>query len=135
MRAVPRLVSLLVFCTFASGFPQGTGASEAQKEKDVYAIYSLVLTDPQTSYGADRNEWYLIASTTTVRGFPQLSCVRPPEERETVFEAWIDSVRIQTGALDPRPHVLIDPNEAAEFRAERSSPSSRFRLRTCTQSD
>jgi hypothetical protein len=141
VRAALRLLSLLVVCAFAYGFQQSTDSTELAKDKDVYAIYSLALTELKTSHGPDNDERYLIASTTTVRGFPKLSCVRPPKERETDFqEAVVDyeNRKLTPRELKPalsiaKPYVLIDANEAAEFRAARSpsrirkpTPDARF---------
>jgi hypothetical protein len=40
------------------------GSADPEREKDVYAIYSLMLTNPRTSDGVDNNERRLIAMNT-----------------------------------------------------------------------
>src|SRR6266478_1466256 len=80
-----RLASaLLLIAIMPHGFPQDTSTADAEHEKDVYAIYSILLTNPKTSHGADDNERYLIAPTT-VPGNPRIPCVRPPKERDADF--------------------------------------------------
>ena len=67
-----RLAPLLaVTCLTAHGFQQDTG-----REKDVYAIYSLMLTNPQTSHGADDNKLYLIAERIFERRSPTFTSER-----------------------------------------------------------
>jgi hypothetical protein len=43
-------------------------------DRDVYAIYSLMLTNPKTSHGQDTNPRYLIADTTVPRGAGDAVC-------------------------------------------------------------
>lgn len=128
MDSARRLGSLLfITCTFANGFQQGTDSAESEKEKDVYAIYSLILTNPRTSHGPDNNQRYLIAATT-VPGIPKDPCVRPPKEREVDFREVL--VDFENRKSTPRelkpalslsnPYVLLSANEAAEFMKERS---------------
>ena len=75
-----RLVgSLLAISCSALGFQP-----DAEREKDVYAVYSIMLTNLQTSHGAYQGDRYLIAATTGP-GNPQDPCVRPPQEREADF--------------------------------------------------
>ncbi len=76
-----RFVCLLLVCSTAPGFQDQAGSRDSEREKDVYAIYSLMLINPRTSHGPDNNERYLIAATTAA-GRPQEPCVRPPKERE-----------------------------------------------------
>ena len=72
---------LLVIFTTAPAFQQEVNRADPEREKDVYAIYSLMLTNPRTSHGADDNKRYLIAAMTAP-GVPHWPCVRPPKERE-----------------------------------------------------
>ena len=53
-------------------------------EKDTYDIYSLLLTNTQTSHGPDNNPVYLITDTT-VDGTPPVPCVTPPADRKAKF--------------------------------------------------
>ena len=72
--------SVLLTSTIAPSFQQ----PQSEREKDVYAIYSLMLTNPQTSHGPDNNPRYLIAPAT-VPGTPEVPCVVPPKERAAEF--------------------------------------------------
>src|ERR1700733_14666314 len=76
--------SIRMVATVAHGFQQETNANDPEREKEVYAIYSLMLTNPKTSHGADNDERYLIRATT-MPGTPRGACVRPPKEREADF--------------------------------------------------
>ena len=75
---------LAMTCTVAYAFQQETNPADSEREKDVYAIYSLMLTDVPTSHGADNNERYIIAATTAA-GRPTPPCVLPPAERKAEF--------------------------------------------------
>lgn len=112
---------LLSFNTIQGFQPQDLGL-----EKDVYAIYSLMLTNPRTSHGADKNERYLIATTTTP-GSPEEPCIRPPKERAADFrEVLADYKRRKSipRELKPtfsvgKPYELLSDEEARDFVAER----------------
>ena len=78
-------VLLMALCTLAHGFQQEGASVVSEREKDVYAIYSLMLTNPQTSHGPDDNERYLIRIFTAPTS-PQEPCVGPPKEREADFQ-------------------------------------------------
>jgi hypothetical protein len=56
---------------------QGFSPKDSVLDKDVFAIYSLMLTDPKTSHRTDKIERYLIAARTTP-GRPEEPCIRPP---------------------------------------------------------
>ena len=69
---------LFVACCAADAFQQQPDASpDTAREADVYAIYSLLLTNPPTSHGPEDNEIYLIAGAT-VPGTPAEPCVTLP---------------------------------------------------------
>jgi hypothetical protein len=121
-----RLASLLlVICTTGLAFQQNTDV-----DKDVYAIYSLMLTNPQTSHGPD-NKQYLIAATTAP-GVPKEPCIRPPKEREADRSADFREVladfhqreatqRQLSRALSiQKPYVLLNGDEVREFQEARS---------------
>ena len=128
-----RLVSaLLAISGPAFGFQQ-----DAAREKDVYAIYSIMLTSVQTSHGPYEGDRYLIAATTGPSN-PQEPCVRPPKEREGDFrEVLADYQRRRTTPreLKPqfkidKPYVFLSAGDVAAFHAERLRPG-----RTPDQSD
>jgi hypothetical protein len=117
-----RLVcALLAISCAALGFQQ-----DAEREKDVYAIYSIMLTNLQTSHGAYEGDRYLIAATTGP-GNPQEPCVRPPQEREADFrEVLADYQRRRTTPreLKPqfkidKPYVFLSAEDVAAFIADR----------------
>ena len=119
---------LLAICTAAPSFQQGT-----DREQDVYAIYSLMLTNPQTSHGPDDNKFYLIAGTTAP-GVPKRPCIAPPKEREAdrgadFREALADFN--QRGATQrqlsrafsiQKPYVLLNAEEVREFQELHTIP-------------
>ena len=113
---------LFLIAMMPGGFPQDTAPADWERDKDVYAIYSLLLTNPKTSHGRDDNERYLIASTT-VSGVPRIPCVRPPKDREGDFaEVLADFERrkathreLKSMFLIPKPYVLLSEDEVKLF--------------------
>jgi hypothetical protein len=127
---------LPITCGIAFGYQQ-----DAERDKDVYLIYSLMLTNPQTSHGPDNNARYLIAATTGP-GVPKDPCVRPPKERETEFREVLADFEHRKAA--PRqlrrdlsiqkPYLLLSADEVKAFTDARDSfhappqvPDERFR--------
>ena len=116
----------------ASGFQPQTGSTDPDREKDVYAIYSLMLTNPRTSHGPYDSERLLIAKATR-QASVQILCMRPPKEREPEFrEALADYERRKATPRDIRPLLAISkPYElltADEVNAFIADPASgRFR--------
>ena len=116
--------ALLISCGAALGFQQ-----DAEREKDVYAIYSLMLANLQTSHGPYEGDRYLIAATTGP-GNPQEPCVRPPKEREADFrEVLSDYQRRRTTSRELRPEFKIEKpyffllaQDVAAFHGERLRP-------------
>jgi hypothetical protein len=119
---------LLMICNVVHALQQGTDSAESATERDVYAIYSLILANVQTSHGPDDNARYLIAATT-VPGFPKEPCVRPPREREADFrEVLLDYEQRKATPRELKPHfsvhkpyVLLSANEIKEFTKQRTS--------------
>ena len=69
---------------------QSQSADLSDREKDVYRIYSLLMTNPRTSHGPDDNPRYLIAATTRVE--QRQPCVNaPPSHAGDLAEALADS--------------------------------------------
>jgi hypothetical protein len=118
---------LLTISTAAHAFQQDSKPADPEREKDVYAIYSHMLTNPQTSYY--NNERYLIAKTTSP-GYPKEPCVRPPKSRAAEwrealadFERRKDIPRQLERALSiSKPYELLNADEVKEFIAARSMP-------------
>jgi hypothetical protein len=120
-----RLVCVfLVISAAALGFQQ-----DAEREKDVYAIYSIMLTNLQTSHGPYEGDRYLIAATTGP-GNPQEPCVRPPTEGDADFREVLADYqrrRATPRELKPeftitKPYVFLAARDVAAFIAERSRP-------------
>jgi hypothetical protein len=118
---------LFTICTIAPGFQKETNPADFAREKDIYAIYSLMLSNPNTSHGPYQSERYLIAKTT-VPGVPEQPCVAPPKERAAEFRdvlADYERRKATMRELKPalsiaKPYVLLDANEVREFMEERS---------------
>lgn len=116
------IVSLLALCAVAHAFQQGVASAVSEREKDVYSIYSLMLTNPQTSHGADNNERYLIRMFTAPTS-PQEPCVRPPTEREADFQEMrtdYEQRKATPRQLKPefsisKPYVLLSVDQAETF--------------------
>ena len=91
-------------------------------DKDVYAIYSLMLTNPKTSHGPDTNPRYLIADATAP-GVPETPCVAPPVDRRGDFQEVLadyakrkGTPRVLKRALSiSKPYVLLNAEEAEAF--------------------
>jgi hypothetical protein len=119
---------VLAVCASAYGFQTETGAN-AEREKDVYAIYSLLFTNTETSHGADTNERYLIAATTSTRwpSEPTPACVAPPAGRQAEFREVLADYELRKST--PRqlkrqlsiqkPYVLLDDEEVKAFMKTR----------------
>lgn len=118
-------LSLLVICA-VQAFQQDNRLASTDREKDVYAIYSLVLTSPNTSQGGDHNPRYLVARKTAP-SIPQEPCVRPPDDRLAAFrEVLVDYQtrkaipRELTDKLGvPKAYALLNDQEVNEFIQER----------------
>ncbi len=118
-----------LFCALLIATPAFAFQQDAAHERDVYAIYSLMLTNPQTSRRTEENQRYLIAATTG-RPQPEEPCAGPPPERAADFaEAVADyhrrrtTPRQLTNALSiSKPYALLTPDEVAEFVRERRNP-------------
>lgn len=125
--------SLLMIASIAHGFQQETNSIDPEREKDVYTIYSLMLTNPKTSHGPDSNERYLIRAAT-VPGTPRNPCVRPPKEREADFrEVLADFERRSDAARQlerklsiQKPYVLLNADQVMQFIEKRTlNPKTR----------
>ena len=115
--------TLFFTCTAANAFQQGNAPSaDVDRRADVYAIYSQLLTHPQTSHGPDDNEIYLIADTT-VHGTPREPCVRVPSEYAARYaEVMADYNRrkdtpvvLEAAFHIAKPYRLLNGGEVSEF--------------------
>lgn len=111
--------SLLALCTLTHGFQQEGGSAVSAQEKDVYSIYSLMLTNPQTSHGPDNNERYLIAMfTAPTYPEPCLPTERDADRREMCTD--YEQRKATPRQLKPtfsisKPYVLLSTDEAKTF--------------------
>jgi len=133
MKSGFRLTSaLIILSALPYGVSQTVDSTESERDKDTYAIYSMVLAHLETSHGPDDNERYLIEATTSASGLPEEPCVNPPKEREADFrEVLLDYERRKATPrrLKPvfsisKPFALLSVSEAREFMKERSSTSN-----------
>jgi hypothetical protein len=116
----------LLIAAVGYGYPQDAGSADSEREKDVYAIYSLLLTNPKTSHGPDDNERYLIAPTT-IPGAPRIPCVRPPKERDADFREVLEDYdrrkatqpQLKPMISIPKPYVILADDEVKAFIEER----------------
>jgi hypothetical protein len=121
MSMVRVVCALLMSCGAALGFQQ-----DAEREKDVYAIYSLMLANLETSHGPYEGDRYLIAASTGP-GNPPEPCVRSPKEREADFrEVLADYQRRRAMPRELKPEFKIDKpyfflfaQDVAAFQGER----------------
>jgi len=106
----------------ANAFQPQNGLTDSGRERDVYAIYSLMLTNPRTSHGPYDSERLLIAMTTRPP-YVQLSCMRPPKEREVEFrEVMADYERRKTIPRQmkpllsiPKPYLFLTDDDVRAF--------------------
>ncbi len=112
-----------------NAYQQQTSPADPEREKDVYAIYSQMFTNPQTSHGSDNNERYLIAETTAP-GYPKEPCVQSPKAREAEWrEVLADFERrnniprkLERALSISKPYELLTADEVKEFIEARSMP-------------
>jgi hypothetical protein len=107
------------------GFQAGQIPPASGDDKDVYLIYSLMLTNPKTSHDQN-NERYFIAATTAP-GRPAQPCVVPPKDREADFREALADYELRKGKprelkpsfLIPKRYVLLSADEVGSFRKDR----------------
>lgn len=109
-------------CAVANAFQPSNSTIDAERKSDVYAIYSLMMTDPKTSHGENNNVVYLIADTT-VPGVPRQPCGRVPPEYQHAFDevmADFNARKNNTATLVPafnisHPYKLLNASDVADF--------------------
>lgn len=121
--------SWVIGCVAANAFQPQAGSADPEREKDVYAIYSLMLTNPRTSHGVDNNERLLIGMNTKPPSV-QLSCMRSPKDKKAEFREVLAGLRTpqdhtastETAALGPQPYMLLTDDEVRALSEERLRP-------------
>ena len=111
-----RFVCLMALCGAAPAFQEDTTPSGGERENDVYRIYSLLMTSPRTSHGADNNPRYLVAETARSEAAQQ-PCVRPPKEAR---KATSRTLRRQLSIR--KPYELLTAEQVKAFQNEREWP-------------
>ena len=122
----------LIGCASVYSFQQATSSPDSDREQDVYALYSLMLTNPQTSHGAYTGERFLIADTTGP-GYRKDPCVRPPKEREAEFGQVLADYehrkatprQLKPSLVIDKPYTLLTSDQVKEFQQARSRPRQR----------
>lgn len=131
---VSRLIFLLttVCLTIQAAAQTSTPANSGGDDEDIYAIYSLIFTNPSTSHGPDDNLRYLIAATTDSEATDK-PCVQPPPDREADFQEVLLDYELRKNssqllrpafAID-KPYALLDANEVKEFMMARENGVSK----------
>ncbi len=121
-----RFSLLLALCWTMTG---AEGNARFKREKEVYRIYSLLMTNPRTS-GAGDNSRYLISATTRVWDEDEKPCVRPPRDNKAEFAevlADFKTRRATTRVLKrdlslSRPYELLTAEQVEAFEEERPWP-------------
>jgi hypothetical protein len=117
----------------------GLCLAQADREKDVYAIYSLLLTNPQTSHGPDDNARYLVLDTT-VAGVPAQPCLNViGERRQRIAEILKDfqerrgrTRKLKRDLKLSKAYELLTESEGKQFRGRNANPEWRTRFEGVT---
>jgi hypothetical protein len=112
----------------ACGSQEQNNRQDIQREKDVYAIYSLMLIHPPTSYGTDLNEYYLISATTgSGPGGALPACVSPPKKREREYREMLDDYlrpkaprQLKRALAIAKQYVFANAADVKEFIDDRA---------------
>jgi hypothetical protein len=119
MNLIAFLLSAIVGLTPKAAMPQA-----ADEHADIYAIYSLMMTNPPTSHGPSTDEVYLIADTTRpVR--PVEPCVRVPSQYEMAYQEILDEyhrrkdkpVKLERALNIAKPYELLNADDADKYVA------------------
>ena len=143
-------LSLLALCRLAHGFQQEDASGISEREKDVYSIYSLMLTNPQTSHGPDNNgavpDCYVCTRSPRTRKEAMHWATRravqqTSKKMRTDYEQRKATPRELKPALSiSKPYVLLSADEAKTFIESRvrkpgnEAPIERFKGVTWTSS-
>jgi len=84
------------------GNPFISGAINRSAAGNAYAIYSLMMINPQTSHAPYDEETFLMASTTE-RPYPRTPCVAVPPEYQSSFQ----EILADYGIRENTPATLI----------------------------
>ena len=109
------------------------GNAPFEREKEVYHIYSLLMTIPRSSFGADCNSRFLISATA--RAENEQPCVRPPKGRKAEFAEVLADFKIRKAATRVlkrqlslrKPYELLTDEQVKAFETDRgwSKPKDR----------
>jgi hypothetical protein len=109
------------------------GNAPFEREKEVYHIYSLLMTNPRSSFEADCNSRFLISATARVEN--EQPCVRPPKGRKAEFAEVLADFKIRRAATRVlkrqlslrKPYELLTDEQVKAFETDRgwSKPEDR----------
>jgi hypothetical protein len=143
-RGVLKTIAVVLLCF---GHLTAQQQTETTREQDVYAVYSVLMTNPPTSFRSDPNELYAIASETRTIRRPRPAeatgvltlvasmgmCIEPPPgyaARWAEVMAEVDAgtdipVALKRELKLTKPYVLLSPEDAAKFISSILSRGSR----------
>src|SRR4051794_990428 len=119
-------IALLLFVAGSVASAQAPDAG-AERDTEVYKIYSILLTGPATSHGPDSNSRYVINDATALIG-SQRPCVSPPQGREAEFAEVLADFdarkntprKLKRELKIPKPYEFLAPEQSKEFMQDRS---------------
>ncbi|SRR6266446_117616 len=90
----------------------------ADEHADIYSIYSLMMTNPQTSHGPSTDDVYLIAEMTRP-AVPAEPCVRVPTQYEAAYQEILDEynwrkdkpVKLERALNIAKPYELVNADD------------------------
>src|SRR4051794_33471468 len=115
-------VLLFAIISLTSQPASSSQAAAADEHHDVYAIYSILMTDPKTSHGQSKDDLFLIADVTRP-ALPVEPCIRVPSPYETAYQEILEEYHRRKDkpakverALDiTKPYELLNADEVNEF--------------------
>jgi hypothetical protein len=118
----------LLLIVGANNFQAQTASPDSDREKDTYAIYSLMLANPETSHGPYKAEWLVIEATTAasllvISNPMEEFCITPPKQRESDWREVVKDFErrkatpreLKPAFSIPKPYVLLNPEEIKQF--------------------
>jgi hypothetical protein len=121
MNIIAFLLSAIVGLAPKGALPQVIGADE---HADIYSIYSLMMTNPQTSHGPSTDDVYLIAEMTRP-AVPAEPCVRVPPQYEMAYQEVLDEynrrkdkpVKLERALNIVKRYELLNADDVSEYVA------------------
>lgn len=128
MKVVVRLSLLLVVAVVVL---QSQNPNVSDREKDCYAIYSLMMTNPETQSRTDGNDRYLIAAITGP-GVPARPCVQAPAGREADLQEVLADFEsrkavprhLKSSFSSNKPYLLLSGEDVDAFMKAKRNRSN-----------